>query len=275
MVHDVGLSNIPNRCLLEAKYQKHELNLMLIGPAGCGKSTLINSLCCREVLSPIRQRFPGGFDVCAMKEYSTAWSEGGVELELSLTEVLGYGEAQGEAFKALLEHVVHVLRLPLEEQLRKEYAKMIKPFAVQTKTFHAVLFFLNPANPSISTKDKELLVAVKDLAVVIPIITKADCYTEEELRERKYQVRRALDSLDIPSMPFRGDSYYQEFIERMETAFPLAIVGSSLAEASSDGTKRVRTYPWGRVDIDDEAISDLTLLQDLLFRYRSALQEMY
>lgn len=109
-------------------------------------------------------------------------------MDLTVSEVLGYGEAHGEAFKILLAHVQDHLRAPLHEQLQLEYAGLVPPQSPSQKFVHAVLFFVPPNNGGLSSKDREMLEGIKELAFIIPVLTKADCYTPEELRERKHQV---------------------------------------------------------------------------------------
>lgn len=173
---------------MEAKQCRHPLNLVLIGPAGCGKSTLVNALACKSVLLESRPRYPEGHGTCAIAPYHAELEEGGVVVDLTVNEVLGYGEAHGEAFKILLSHVQDHLRAPLHEQLELEYAGLVPPQTPSQKLAHAVLFCLPPNSGSLSSKDREFLDGIKDLAFVIPVLTKADCYTPEELRERKHQV---------------------------------------------------------------------------------------
>lgn len=186
----MGLSNIPNRRLVEAKHSRHPLNLVLIGAAGCGKSTLINALACKPVLPENRPRYPEGHGTCSIASYHGELEEGGVVVDLTVSEVLGYGEAHGESFKILLGHLQDHLRAPLHEQLELEYAGIVPPQSPSQKFVHAVLFFVPPNSGALSAKDRELLEGVKDLAFVIPILTKADCYTPEELQERKLQVHK-------------------------------------------------------------------------------------
>lgn len=184
----MGLSNIPNRRLVEAKHTLHDLNILLIGPAGSGKSTLLNALCCKPVLPEDRPRYPEGLNVCDMHEYTARLEEGGVKVNLTVTELVGYGEASGEAFRCLVDRVRDQLRRPLHEQLELEHARLVAPKQVKAKFIHAVIFVI-PANAGgLGRKDIEFLNAIKDFAFVIPVLGKADSYTPEELFERRYQV---------------------------------------------------------------------------------------
>lgn len=185
----VGLSNIPNRRLVEARHTLHDLNLMLIGPAGSGKSTLLNALFCKVVLPEDRPRYPEGLDVCDMHDYSARLEEGGVKLDVTITEVVGYGEASGEAFKCLVERVCDRIRQPLHQQLELEYARLVAPKQFKAKFIHAAIFVIPPNSGGLSRKDIEFLNAIKNIAYVIPVFGKADSYTPEELHDRRNQVR--------------------------------------------------------------------------------------
>lgn len=111
-------------------------------------------------------------------------------VDLTVSEVLGYGEAHGESFKILLGHLQDHLQAPLHEQVELEYAGLVPPQSPSQKFVHAVLFFVPPNSGALSAKDRELLEGIRDLAFVIPVLTKADCYTPEELREHKLQVHK-------------------------------------------------------------------------------------
>lgn len=192
--------------------------------------------------------------------------ECGVRVELGVAEVLGYGEAHGEAFKALLEQVVAHLAEPLHDQMEREYAEAAAPGQVQADLCHAVLFFIGPTSRGLSSKDREFLASVRDLALVVPLLAKADCYTPEELRERRWRLRRELEELGVGACPLALDALYGGLGEQLEARFPLATVASTHRLKTPAGLVRARAYPWGHVDVDDAACSDLGLLQDMLFR---------
>lgn len=115
--------------------------------------------------------------------------EGSVHVNLNVTEVIGYEEAQGDRLKSLVNDLKAHLENPLKEQLAKEYTEVSAPYCSSDKVYHALLFCMSPSGSSyLSSKDAQFLEAVKELVFVIPIICKADCYTEEELLERKARV---------------------------------------------------------------------------------------
>src|SRR5690606_20508278 len=100
----------------------------------------------------------------------------------------------------------------------------------------------------------------------IPIISKADCYTVEEMALRKTKLRYELEQLGLNKTPSEFDKYYQDIYELVEERWPFAAVASTnIVNTTEEGLIRARSYPWGLTNIDDESFNDLGLLQSILF----------
>lgn len=92
---DVGFSNLPNWILQNTRNQGTNLNLLVIGAPGKGKSTLLNMLFDAQVLAPTRQRHPAkelGEKAIEFVEYENVVTEAGVQVQVNIVEVIGFGE---------------------------------------------------------------------------------------------------------------------------------------------------------------------------------------
>lgn len=69
-------------------------------------------------------------------------------------------------------------------------------------------------------------------------------------------------------LPGPADEYYEDVNELIQCRWPLATIASTKTLETASGAVRVRSYPWGNINVDDDAFNDLGLLQKILFGYR-------
>lgn len=216
-----------------------------------GKGTLINSLFCAEVMPQNRPRAPPNMEVCAFQSFEADLREGSAQVHLSVTEVLGFGEARGEAFQRLKSQVIGFLKHPLVQKVRREYAGLPNP-ATDDKQIHAVIYMVSGnCFEGLSGKDREMIEALQQLAYVVPVVAKADMFTRPELLDRKAKIRKALGQAMGRLSPSRLDPHYKAVFEGIEERWPLAVVASKDLAAGKEGPVRVRNYPWGILDSTD------------------------
>lgn len=106
----------------------------------------------------------------------------------------------------------------------------------------AVLYFIGPHR--LKEWDVEFMRRLHKLATVIPVISKADVYTRDELRDFKAHVCKRLQ-----------DEGIETFCE------PYAIICGSF---DRDGDMSGREYPWGCAESENSMHSDLPSLRRLL-----------
>ena len=94
---------------------------------------------------------------------------------------------------------------------------------------------------------------------LIPVVAKADTITTEDLQTFKKGVLTALDENGIAWYKPTDCAAYAD-------AFPAATIASNEVEVVDGETVRVRQYPWGTVEVEENPHSDVGLLRDLLFR---------
>ncbi|ANB14241.1 septin CDC11 [Sugiyamaella lignohabitans] len=110
---------------------------------------------------------------------------------------------------------------------------------------------------------------------ILPVLSKADSLTRDELEYNKKLILQDIDHHSIPVYQFptdEEDDYADD--GRFESdkppsplrnALPFAIVGGSKVVTDKRGRQvLVREYPWGVIDVEDPEVSDFPLLRDLL-----------
>lgn len=109
---------------------------------------------------------------------------------------------------------------------------------------------------------------------VIPVISKADTLTVEELELNKKLIMQDIEHYNIPIYNFPIESDVEddmddEFVELntyLRKTLPFAVIGAS--EIISIGGKKMqaRRFPWGIVDVNDSKYSDVAALREVLTR---------
>ncbi|AGO10297.1 AaceriABL159Wp [[Ashbya] aceris (nom. inval.)] len=168
--------------------------------------------------------------------------------ELCFDEVVAYLEQQ---FDLVLAEETRIKRNPRFEDGR----------------IHAALYFVEPTGHGLRELDIEMMKRLSRYTNVLPIIARADSFTEDELSSFKAAVMRDIENYNVPVYKFEVDEdeddpeTLQE-VNDLASIQPFAVVCSDTK--GKDG-RYVRAYPWGDLFIDDETISDLRVLKSVLF----------
>ncbi|CAI4057679.1 hypothetical protein N7582_000907 [Saccharomyces uvarum] len=132
---------------------------------------------------------------------------------------------------------------------------------------HVALYFIEPTGHGLREIDVELMKRISKYTNVLPIISRADSFTKEELIQFRKGIMLDLDKYNVPIYKFEVDPEDDdlESIEEnqaLASLQPFAIITSDIK--NNEG-KYVREYPWGVIPIDDSKISDLKVLKNVLF----------
>lgn len=167
---------------------------------------------------------------------------------LCFDEITSYLEQQ---FDVVLSEETRIRRNPRFEDTR----------------IHIALYFIEPTGHGLKELDVEIMKRVARFTNVLPIITKADSFTKDELKQFKQNIMNDIEKYNVPVYKFEVDPDDDD-IEALEenqalsALQPFSIVSSD--ERNSEG-KYIRAYPWGTLLIDDDKISDLRVLKNVLF----------
>ncbi|XP_063052317.1 septin-4-like [Engraulis encrasicolus] len=244
---------------------------MVVGESGLGKSTLINSLFLTDLYSG---RTQPSADEKIMRTVSIGKKtvdiqEKGVRLKLTLVDTPGFGDAldNTESFYPILDYIDQQF-----EQYRMDEMGMHRT-QIRDQRVHCCLYFISPYGHGLKPLDVECMRQLQDKVNIIPVIAKADCLTPAELRHKKDLIRCEIDHYQIKTFQFADcdsddDSEWVKQDSDMKSSIPFAVVGSTtvVRDSMRNINVRVRPYPWGMVEVENPAHSDLVHLRSMLVR---------
>lgn len=289
-----------------------KFTFMVVGELGTGKTTFINSLLNRKVMSHRYESsntavgetqtltFTSAKSVAlpstailtrndfnpvtANEEPGIALTETKIEmvdddnvkLLLNIIDTPGFGENLNNeiCFTEIENYLKQQFDLVLSEETRIKR----NPRFVDTRV-HVLLYFITPTGHGLRELDINCMKKLSKYVNIIPIIGKADSFTESELKLFKRQIRTDIEKFNVPIFQF--DSYLDDYDENedqeliQECKFlsklqPFAIISSEdTFEVKDMKTGEVnlikgRQYPWGLVDINDAKYSDFPVLKSVI-----------
>lgn len=224
------------------------LTIMCIGESGSGKTSLAQSLFVQEIPKklPDAKRSKGDEIEERCCEMRMGEGEGLVRVSLRIVDAPGYGDEMDveKSFRRVSDFIENEFEkaIALEaNEVRPGYEDMDAACGVD-----AVLYFIAPHR--LKKLDIEFLKRIHRRASVLPIISKADTMTVNELAEFRKEVQAGLDSAQIHT--FAG---------------PFAVICCAVSQKEGQvNYGRGRHYPWGVALSDDPVHSDLPVLRQTL-----------
>ncbi|QLG74238.1 hypothetical protein HG535_0G01220 [Zygotorulaspora mrakii] len=132
---------------------------------------------------------------------------------------------------------------------------------------HVALYFVEPTGHGLRELDVQLMKKISRYTNVLPIISRADSFTKEELSIFRKTINEDIQRFHIPVFKFEADPDEDdlETIEENQSLSniqPFAVVCSDLKDKNGN---YIRKYTWGDILINDPNISDLNILKNVLF----------
>lgn len=270
----VGFANLPKQWHRKSVRRGFNLNVMVVGEPGLGKTTLVNTLFNKQVLS---KDHPLEDEDTPLKVVLTASEieEDGIKLRLNVVTAPGFGAHTNntEAWKPIAEEISSRFDQYLETESR------ITRTTIEDPRIHALLYFIEPSGHSLRALDIAFMKQVHDKVNLIPVIAKADTLTDDEIADFK---RRIVDDINYqgisvfkPSVHETDDDDAAAINSSVLSKLPFAVVGSTNYVQAPDGRSvRGRSYPWGIIEVENENHNDFVRLRELLIRnYMEELKE--
>lgn len=226
------LSNLEDRLVEQRRADLIEsgerLTILCCGEAGTGKTTLIHALFGQQIKQ--EPRTPTTTVVESSKDLSFRSTT--VKIRLTTVDTPGFGDSLdiGGSFKLITDHITNSFEQALAAE---KNGPLEEPGGVD-----AVLYFMGAHR--IKTLDLAFMRRVAPLASIIPIISKADTYTREELQEFRSTIINRLRT---------------EGISTVSPPFAVICAGSN---------EIFRHYPWGNAEAENPDVSDLPALRRFL-----------
>ncbi|CEP24318.1 CDC3 [Cyberlindnera jadinii] len=265
----VGFANLPKQWHRKSIRNGFNLNLLVVGEAGLGKSTLINTLFNRELIGPQPPRDPAEERPSSVTIHTVESDieENGVKLHLTVVNTPGFGEQinNTQAWQPIIDEVNSRFDSYLE------YENKVSRSGYIDSRIHACLYFIEPTGHSLKPLDIEFLKAIHKKVNIIPVIAKSDTLTEQEVEEFKQRINDDIKFQGIeifePKLYNDDDEETTQAYHNLISRLPFAIVGSTTEIQTPDGrTVRGRQYPWGVIEVDNEDHNDFVKLRQLVIR---------
>ena len=231
----VGYSLIKDQLHRKSARNGFTFVLMAIGEPGVGKSTFINSLLGYDI------KYNKDPEKGKIRMKDVELEEDGVKLHLKVVDLPGYGNNldNTNSWKPAAAYVEEQYKLCLENELRVEKDNLPE------SRVHACLYFI--AANGLKTIDLEFMRRLHQKVNIIPVISRADAYTREELVQTKEKIREQLMTNKISAYKLKQNN--EEVVE----TYPYAVIGSNNYYKDSNGQRiRGRMYPWGCVNLEEE-----------------------
>ena len=259
---NVGFDSLPDQLVNKEVNKGFDFNILCIGETGCGKSTLMDSL--------FKQAFPDQPVSHMLPEVGISANtynlhEGNVKLRLTVVSTMGYGDQIDKT--PSIQPIVDYINAQFESYLQEELKIKRDLVNYHDTRIHVCLYFISPTGHSIKSLDLVCMKQLDKRVNIIPIIAKADTISRNELKEFKQRVMNELENNGVEIYQFpTSDDTVVDVNTKMNGQLPFAVVGSR-DEVSVGGHKvRARTYPWGTVEVENEAHCDFVKLREMVLR---------
>lgn len=286
-----------------------KFTFMVVGETGTGKTTFVNALLNKPVLTH-RYEPRGASDtktiaftssksvalpntaILTRHEFNAAQAheepgialtetkvelvdDEGLKLLLNIIDTPGFGENLNN--EMCFTEIENYLKQQFDLVLAEETRIKRNPRFVDTRV-HVLLYFITPTGHGLREIDIQCMKRLSKYVNIIPIVGRADSFTEAELRHFKQQIRTDIERFNVPIFQF--DNYLNDYDDVdsdlvAESKFlaglqPFAVVSLELEYEVRDaktGALRVikgRQYPWGVLDINDPRYSDFPIVKSVL-----------
>lgn len=272
----VGFANLPNQWHRKSIKKGFNLNIMVVGESGLGKSTLISTLF-NMPLYPARSPRDPAVEIPKTVNIETVNAEieeNGVRLNLTVIDTPGFGDFVNntDSWKPIVDDIDQRFDAYLEVENKVNRTTIID------NRIHACVYFIQPTGHSLKALDVTVMKKLHKKVNLIPVIAKSDTLTEEEVLAFKQSIMTDIANQQIEIFePPKYDNDDEETIAEntdLMLNVPFAIVGSNDAVKSTINGQSVRgrEYPWGVIEVENEEHCDFVKLRQLLIR--SHLEEL-
>ncbi|XP_061766781.1 neuronal-specific septin-3-like isoform X1 [Nerophis ophidion] len=264
----VGIDAILEQMRRKAMKQGFELNIMIVGQSGLGKSTLMNTLfkskVSRKSVQPnAEDRIPKTVEI---KSVSHDIEEKGVRMKLTVIDTPGFGDQinNENCWQPIMKFINDQYEVYLQEEINIDRKKRIPDSRV-----HCCIYFIPPTGHCLRPLDVEFMKRLSKVVNIVPVIAKADTLTLEERDFFKQTIREGLRANDIdvyPQKEFDEDAEDRTINDKIREMIPFAVVGSD--QEYQENGKRIlgRRTKWGTIEVENIAHCEFAYLRDLLIR---------
>lgn len=271
--------NTSSAALRKRKTTKKLINfsIMIVGESGSGRSTLINSLCGGNSIVPTSStasQDPFTKKLTLRHENVELEDNEGHKISLNIIDTPNFANALDceDDFKVVVDFIRHQFDEVLLEESRVKRNPRFKDGRI-----HTLIYMVNATGHGLSDIDVKFLKHVNDLVNVIPIISKADALTPDELKFNKELILEDLNNYGIKYYKFNEYEYEQDYIDDEIVAYnkylnlliPFAVIGASTYRETDDEEDVLKLRVLNPIhskpiNIELPEFNDFTILKNVL-----------
>ncbi len=198
MAEVIGLSNLPTQRARIVTQEGGVFNMMVCGESGLGKTTFVNTLFSTTLKSTEDHPRDNAIRKTVRINISRAiLEESDFSLRVNVIDTPGFGDNinNDKAWQTVVDFI--------DDQHDSYMRQEQQPFR-DTKfdlRIHAVLYFIRPTGHGLKPIDIETMKRLSSRANLIPIISKSDTLTQNEITEFKNRIRQVLEYHQIRIFP--------------------------------------------------------------------------
>jgi len=246
---DRGFDSIPNQVTCRRTIHGLAFNLIVVGPSGIGKTTLINSLF--ELNYGDCPDYERNIDKVELSVKEFRPQNKAIDMRLTIIETKGFNNQldRSEVYKPIVDYI----EARYEDHLRDELeVQETKYNDIKDGRVHCCIYMISPTARGLKPIDLVTMKKLHQRVCLIPVIGRSDQLTLQERQSIKRSIMKEIQENEIKIYQTNGCD------------LPFAIAASD--EFIEEGGKRhrVRRFPWGKMFIERD--SDFPQLRDLLQR---------
>ncbi|KAM7078630.1 LOW QUALITY PROTEIN: septin-10-like [Molossus nigricans] len=260
MCGHVGFESLPDQLVNRSINQGFCFNVLCVGETGIGKSTLIDTLFNTNFEDQESSHF---CPHVRLKAQTYELQECNIRLKLTIVNTVGFGDQinREENYQPIVDYIDAQFEAYLQEELKIKRSL----FNYHDSRIHVCLYFISPTGHSLKTLDLLTMKSLDNKVNIIPVIAKADAISKTELHKFKTKLMSELVSNGIQIYHFpTDDETVAKINASMNGHLPFAVVGSTDEVKVGDKMAKVRQYPWGVVQVENENHCDFVKLREML-----------
>lgn len=259
---DIGLVCFPVQKRLQVFKTGSTFTVLCVGNSGVGKTSFINSLFGTNLIDKETEH-PQNYAQSPVKttqivHHKMELVEDGFKLNFNMIDTPGFGDYVDNRY----------CWYPIAKYIDEQYRKVVYQENQPNRSdmvhgeIHVCLYFINPSAVGLSELDIE---AMKNLATrvnLVPIISKADGFTTDEITAFKQRITNTMKEEDIPICELiDSNSKAKRLIEEM----PFTVINSIQCYENEKGAMvRGRKYRWGVSEVENVKHCDFLKVREFL-----------